>query len=487
MPATAYAQSTGTVTTEEQIVITGARTRNVGGIQAPDTTKAKATITKELIDRQQAGNTILNVINLVPGVNFTQSDAYGSAGGNIRIRGFDGNRISLTFDGVPLNDSGNYAIFSNQQLDPELIEQVNVGLGVTDVDSPTASAAGGTVNYRTIIPSSQMGARLSGSLGDFNYWRTFGMLNTGQLTSFGTKAWIAASHAENDKFKGPGKINKYQFNARIYQPVGANGDFVSIAGHYNRNRNNFYRNPQLTNLRDALGTAEFPNIAPTGGSTFVPTADNPFKVGFFNSFQEDLTMQIENLPTCNLTVPGPGTQNAAGTSTTGTGPNGTGPIAPAILGSTQNNPANVASCTNLYTLRINPSNTGNIRGQSRFTLRDGLILTVDPSYQYVLANGGGTSTLAENSRRAKGQNQAGPGVDFNGDGDFSDTVRFFTPNNTNTNRLGLTSSLIWEMSWLRSRWTPLMASRIWPAWPTSVSRWLPRSWSSARMRTSLSL
>ena len=209
MPATAYAQSTGTVTTEEQIVITGARTRNVGGIQAPDTTKAKATITKELIDRQQAGNTILNVINLVPGVNFTQSDAYRSAGGNIRIRGFDGNRISLTFDGVPLNDSGNYAIFSNQQLDPELIEQVNVGLGVTDVDSPTASAAGGTVNYRTIIPSSQMGARLSGSLGDFNYWRTFGMLNTGQLTSFGTKAWIAASHAENDKFKGPGKINKY--------------------------------------------------------------------------------------------------------------------------------------------------------------------------------------------------------------------------------------------------------------------------------------
>jgi iron complex outermembrane receptor protein len=51
-------------------------------------------------------------------VNFTQSDAYGSAGGNIRIRGFEGNRISLTFDGLPLNDTGNYAIFSNQQLDP---------------------------------------------------------------------------------------------------------------------------------------------------------------------------------------------------------------------------------------------------------------------------------------------------------------------------------------------------------------------------------
>jgi iron complex outermembrane receptor protein len=450
VPSAAFAQSTGTVVTEE-VTITGARTRNVGGIQAPDTTKAKATITKELIAHQQPGNTILNVINLVPGVNFTNSDPYGSSGGNIRIRGFDGNRISLTFDGVPLNDSGNYAIFSNQQLDPELIEQVNVGLGVTDVDSPTASAAGGTVNYRTVLPTDKMGARLSGSLGDFNFNRLFGQFNTGVFTPWGTKAWISASHAKNDKFKGPGEINKYQFNARIYQPLGSGGDFLSLAGNYNRNRNNFYRNPTLTDLRNAFGNAE---IAPTTNIAATPTTpafaaatfDNPALVGYFNDQQQDTTSQIENLRTCNLTVPGPGAQNAAGTSTTGTGPNGTGPIAPAILGSTNNNPLNVASCTNLYTLRINPSNTGNVRGQSRFTLRDGLILTVDPSYQYVLANGGGTSTLAENSLRARGSNPAGPGVDFNHDGDMLDVVRFYTPNNTNTNRFGLTSSLIWDIN-----------------------------------------
>ena len=205
MPAAAYAQSTGTVTTEEQIVITGARTKNVGGIQIPDTTKAKAVITKELIDRQASGQTILNVINLVPGVNFTNSDPYGSSGGNIRIRGFDGNRISLTFDGVPLNDSGNYAIFSNQQLDPELIEQVNVGLGVTDVDSPTASAAGGTVNYRTIIPTSAMGARLSGSLGDWKYRRVFGLFNTGDLYSVGDQGVARGQPCGERQVQGPGR------------------------------------------------------------------------------------------------------------------------------------------------------------------------------------------------------------------------------------------------------------------------------------------
>ena len=232
LPATAYAQSSGTIATEEEvIVVTGTRTRGVVGVSVPDTTKAQAVITQELIAKQAPGQTILNTINLVPGVNFTQSDAYGSAGGNIRIRGFDGNRISLTFDGLPLNDTGNYAIFSNQQLDPELIEQVNVGLGVTDVDSPTASAAGGTVNYRTIRPGREQGLRFVGSIGDFDYRRGFVLLESGELHSSGTRAFLAGSMARNDKWKGPGEIYKRQGNARIYQPLGTNGDFQIGRAH----------------------------------------------------------------------------------------------------------------------------------------------------------------------------------------------------------------------------------------------------------------
>ena len=406
-PTAAFAQSTGTTTTEEEkeIVVTGTRAyTGIDGVVVPDTTKAKALITQELIQKQASGQTILNVLNLVPGVNFTNSDPYGSSGGNIRIRGFDGNRISLTFDGVPLNDSGNYAIFSNQQLDPELIEQVNVGLGVTDVDSPTASAAGGTVNYRTLIPSNEFGLRIAGSLGDHNYARAFGMVQTGRLTSFGTKAWFSASDSSNDKFKGPGDIHKRQYNARIYQPLGDGGDFISIAGHYNQNRNNFYRNPGVTDLRTLLTANEIPSLT----SAF-PTADNPLKIGYFNAVQENVVEDFDNDATCasvNRTFPG---------------------------------------CSNYFNIRINPSNTGNIRGQSRFTLTDSVILTVDPSFQYVLANGGGSSQLRESSARARGSSLLA-GVDYNGDGDFNDNVRLYTPNNTNTHRYGLTSSLIWDIA-----------------------------------------
>jgi iron complex outermembrane recepter protein len=440
LPTAAFAQSTGTVTTEEEkeIVVTGTRSlQNVDGVAVPDTTKAKGLITQELIQKQSPGQTILNVVNLIPSVNFTNSDPYGSSGGNIRIRGFDGNRISLTFDGVPLNDSGNYAIFSNQQLDPELVEQVNVGLGVTDVDSPTASAAGGTINYRTIIPAKEMGARVSASIGDFDYHRVFGMFQTGEFGPWGTRAWVSASRAVNDKFKGPGDINKQQYNARIYQPLGNGGDFISIAAHYNKNRNNFYRNPSVTDLRGILGAGEIPAV-----TAAFPTSDDPLIVGDLTDTQWDHVFDFDNLRSCNRTIPGPGIQNDNG----GTGPNGTGANAPAVNGSTANNPLNSSSCSNYYNVRINPSNTGNIRGQSRFTLSDSLILTVDPSFQYVLANGGGSTTLAENSARARGANPLSPGVDFNGDGDFVDTIRFYTPNNTNTHRYGLTSSLIWDIA-----------------------------------------
>src|SRR6185369_13343246 len=103
------------------------------------------------------------------------------------------------------------------------------------------------------------------------------------------------------------------------------------------------------------------------------------------------------------------------------------------------------SPTNLLGEQINPSNTGNIRGQSRFTLADGLILTVDPTYQYVLANGGSQGALLRENDSLLSQGVVGsPGVDLNGDGDVKDTVLVGRPSITNTNRVTVLSSLVWK-------------------------------------------
>jgi iron complex outermembrane receptor protein len=95
----------------------------------------------------------------------------------------------VTFDGRAAQRLGNYALFTNQMLDPELVDRVDVNLGTTDVDSPTASATGGTVAYRTRKPTDDFSSELVLSAGDHNYQRGFLRVDTGEWSDWGTKAF----------------------------------------------------------------------------------------------------------------------------------------------------------------------------------------------------------------------------------------------------------------------------------------------------------
>jgi len=408
--APARAQSTGSLDFQNsEIVVTGRADKGVDGIQIPDTSKAKQVMTQELIGRVTPGQSVDDIINMVPGVSFQNNDGYGSSGGTLMIRGFDDTRISQTFDGIPLNDTGSYALYSNQMLDPELIEQVNVNLGTTDIDSPTAGASGSTVNYRSVDPTHEFGARMVGTLGDYNKMRIFGMINTGDLNSSGTRAWLAASKDTYDvAYGGVGKINKTQFNAKIYQPLGDNGDFISLAGHYNLNHNNQYPSLRLVN----------------GAASSLVSSSSTGRFPLTKAERDDY-----NLDSC----------------TTADGVSGVADAA--------------SSCGTSWEWRYNPSRTWNIRINSKFTLSDKLTLTVDPYFQYTSANGGGTVSAKEGSytgTTAKplatpisgyiGGTPYFGGVDLNGDGDTLDTVTLSAPSQTVTNRLGVLASLIYEIS-----------------------------------------
>ena len=435
LPTAAFAQSTGSQDIEkkgEEVVVTATRAQQVGGVISPDTSKAKAVLTQQYIARQNPGQTVLDTINAVPGVSFQNNDAYGSSGGTLTIRGFDSSRISLTLDGIPLNDSGNYAIYSNQQLDPELLDQVNVNLGTTDVDSPTASAVGGTVNLRTRNPNTKFGGRVVGSLGEDDFRRIFAVVDTGEIGPWGTRAFFAVSTAKNDNpFNNYGKVDKQQYNAKIYQPVGANGDFVSVALHYNENRNNFFGSlPLRTDLtQNSLNTT--PRVVgPNSGNRYPRNGDERFY---------DI-----NYP-CQTDTPQGG-----------------------VVDTTAAPPTDQASCGTEFDRRYNPSNTGNLKVQSRWTLTDKLVLTVDPSFQVVKANGGGTVIGREGVRRINGVDYTGFiggqyyfGRDLNGDGDILDTcsttggscsstnfagVTLIAPSQTHTNRYGVIAGLRYDIN-----------------------------------------
>src|SRR5690349_5727143 len=267
----AFAQSTGTEAVEEsmsEVVVSATRVRSIGMVGDQTAPKSRVSLNSEYLATQSPGQSIFQSINQIPGVNFTNSDAYGTAGGNLRIRGFDGSRVSVTFDGVPLNDSGNYALFTNQMLDPELVDRVDVNLGTTDVDSPTASATGGTVAYRTRKPTDEFGGQAVLTGGENSYKRGFLRVDSGEFGPWGTKAFVAASYQKYDKFKGPGELNKKQFNAVIRQEF-ENENFISLAFHYNENRNAFYRNSSAANFnafgRDYENLVTCSRDAPTPG------------------------------------------------------------------------------------------------------------------------------------------------------------------------------------------------------------------------------
>lgn len=394
----AMAQSTGTAIVEELVVTGSAGPRSMAGaIVAETEPKSRASITEELITRQAPGQTILDSINLLPAVTFSNNDPYGSAGGDITMRGFDSQRVALLQDGVPLNDSGNYEIYPNQQLDSDLIERATVNLGTTDVDSPTAAAAGGTINYITRKASDEFGVRAEVGVGSDDFQRYYATIETGEIGPFGTKAWISGLYTRNDLFRPhnspidpKGKIQKKQFNARIDQDFGSVGE-ASLIFNYNENRNNFIGR---INLATFQRQGRLANGQPDTGLVAATNCVRPTPVAG--------TAQVEN--TGNNLCP-----------------------------------------TGFYGFTINPSNTGNIRGLSRWNLSDNLTLTVDPSFQYTIANGGGVGTFAENLGQLRG-NTTAPGVDLNGDGDVLDTVYLYRPNTTNTRRYGVTSSLIWKFA-----------------------------------------
>ncbi len=361
--SSAYAQSSGTQLIEE-IVVSAKKVDMVGPMVAEIDPKSRASITAELISRQNPGQTVLDTINLLPAVNFNNNDAFGSAGGDITVRGFDSQRVALMQDGIPLNDSGNYAVYPNQQLEGDLIEKVTVNLGTTDVDSPTAAAAGGTINYITRRAQDELGARAEVGFGSDNFTRYYGTIETGQIGSSGPKAWFSGLFTRNDIFAPhfaaatpAGKIQKMQLNFRVDQDVSSIGR-ISVIGNYNQNRNSFINRISIAN---------------------------------FNA----------------KTAPVNNAQGAAE--------------------------------------NINPSNTGNIRILSSWDISDTVKLTVDPSFQYVLANGGGAANWAESDAQIRGGTTAA-GVDLNGDGDLLDTVRLYRPNTTQTHRLGVLSSLIWKFA-----------------------------------------
>jgi iron complex outermembrane receptor protein len=401
--AVAHAQSTATQT--EEVIITGHRTPpSTGGLATRiDEPKDEAIIQQQYIATQVPSANVANLINLLPGVSWSTEDPYGLQGGDLRIHGFDGAHVAFILDGAPLNDTGNYAVYPGEYMIGELIDHITVNIGGSDVDSPSASALGATINVTSKKPSDTEGGELKLSTGSYAYSRVFGEFDTGTFGPTGAKAWVAYEDVRDDNYEGrPGANTREDYSAYVYQPLKGT-DFISVTGIYAEER--LYPPFDVSQSEIAADGHYFLG----DNYTWTPETVTPGKV--------DSIFNLGNK----------------------------GTVGPA--GSDQY----------YYRLDPNPVNFASIRGQSKFTLGHGLTFTFDPAFFYTLANGGSNAYLAETNKQLIGAattSSANPhacftkgvvsGVDLNGDGDCLDTVVVYSPSNTETYRYTINSSLLYD-------------------------------------------
>jgi iron complex outermembrane receptor protein len=395
MGVSAYAQSTASQT--QEVIVTGARTaKSTNGLAVVvNEAKDQSIVTKEFFETQSGSMNVDQLINLLPGVNYSSEDPTGITSGDLRIHGFDGAHVAIIVDGAPLNDTGNYASYPGEYVVSEMIDHISVNMGATDVDSPTASAVGGTVNIVTRVPPKEFGGQLKLTGGSYGYNRVYGEVDSGTVGPFGTTAYIGGEYVEADKWRGAGDLERWDVDGRIYQPL-KGSDFISLAGNWTSERPIFYYSGSRANFA---------------------------QYGYNYDYN----------PTWQVPTAVAGKADAVAT--------------PAY--------APYGNDTGYFALHPNPVDFATLRGQSKFSLGHGLTFTFDPNFFYTIANGGGATAISESDKRLIGNATSFPtckvgtvtkGVDLNGDGDCMDSVALYSPSNTQTFRYGLTSSLLWDLN-----------------------------------------
>ena len=274
---------------KSEVVITGKKL-GMGLMVAEDAPKARSTITSEELEKQRPTGNAYEALEMLPSVNSYNYDATGLFGGGLTLRGFNSDQIGATINGVPVNDSGNFAVFPQEYVDQENTCSEFVTQGSTDVDSPQVGASGGNFGIITCNPENVQRVRIMQTLGQLSMHKTFVRYDTGLLSDKRSKAFISYSRAEADKWKGKGGAERDHIDA------GVNYDwdrfnYVHATILYNQALNNNINNLTLTEINTKGYYSDYSDtfighVTPVKGTAqtdatqspaFYRLASNPFK------------------------------------------------------------------------------------------------------------------------------------------------------------------------------------------------------------------
>ncbi|PRC94684.1 TonB-dependent receptor [Solimicrobium silvestre] len=237
----AYAVDTttevGKVTVQSQ---DSGQSTSTGLIQAEESPKARSSVDRTYMDKQQGTSNPYQMIGLLPGVNTYDQDGTGLFGGNIRVRGFNSDQLGFTINGAPVNDSGNFAVYPQEYTDSENLCDIYVTQGSTDTEAPHVGATGGNIGMNTCTPEDARRFRVETIIGSHNLRKYYARVDSGKILNDRFKFFISYSKTQVDKFKGEGGADKEHtdFNSKLTLD---NGSYIDTAVLYNTAINNNYR------------------------------------------------------------------------------------------------------------------------------------------------------------------------------------------------------------------------------------------------------
>ncbi|KHT27034.1 TonB-dependent receptor family protein [Pectobacterium carotovorum] len=196
-----------------------------------DSAKSRSTVTKDALDKMPATGNAIDKLKYTAGLNVSSNDASGLSGVSYTMRGMSADQVGLSSDGIPVNDSGDYAVYPNGMGDPENLEQIFVTQGSSEMDGPHIGASGGNIGLVSHRPAKEFGGFVKQTFGSNNLSKTFARLETGQHNGF--SSWLSYSYTDSDKWRGAGysRADKVEWNG-LYEHE--NGHSSSLIVKYNQ-------------------------------------------------------------------------------------------------------------------------------------------------------------------------------------------------------------------------------------------------------------
>lgn len=196
-----------------------------------DSAKSRSTVTKDALDKMPAAGNAIDKLKYTAGLNVSSNDASGLSGVSYTMRGMSADQVGLSSDGIPVNDSGDYAVYPNGMGDPENLEQIFVTQGSSEMDGPHIGASGGNIGLVSHRPAKDFGGFVKQTFGSNNLSKTFARLETGKHNGF--SSWLSYSYTDSDKWRGAGysRADKVEWNG-LYEHE--NGHSSNLIVKYNQ-------------------------------------------------------------------------------------------------------------------------------------------------------------------------------------------------------------------------------------------------------------